>query len=890
MRTITAEQADSWQRLLTSKPWESEQEDPWARLSANGKGSAMANAALAMEIRESNLCLGRDVQGEFEGNAARNRSYEGQDCDGWQSSAWHPGTATSRRARLDAASDDQEPIASCKSNGRAPYQGGQEGRVCGDDCPSSMLLDCGEPAHERPLHGFAYYGGQGTLSDEQPARSYIYVWAAADGKTWGSPSNGRPPGESGGGSRWELSGFCKEFFGSQTAAADFGRRRGQDVYSQSARARADGVKPSYAAIREDDEDVHIPHQCQDDPPGMWTSDNESKPPMLKRGSEYGGSLFLYAGHACNGEIVSKHSALEISWCYTRCYCTVMFFRLQGGACAAITFLGIAPADWDSVLGAVFWHHGLLTVTWVDRSHDCRPREKMHKDSVRAISHSALVYMDWFCDEENMHVNSVHAISKSELVNMAWTYGKCYEGIWYLFRRLLYEQFALHFREYANANSVRVISYWCYQNDVTALYNQIEASCSGQQMPSSGVDTAESEKEDSVRVISESLIKLGNSPFGQSSLRSKLCQLLHQTLSRNVSPTDAICQVGFSAGTDLTLTTLPILLSRPGRSIDCGCWDSKNSIFQSPGERLVQQLAVAVHESLGHGCPRTHIDGDDSSEAQYPGWLLGWAEYFEHLSSSACLSFGATTLGAMLRLLLFGTGLKGGPRNFDPILRMARHCCRGASFAFLFTAWLLPMGAAMPAGAAANLQQMRLSGNLVDTVLEAQMAAFPDDRGRLVEHNFATVDPPNYCHAPPEPGGGAGLGAEEAFEAAIRVMIFQQVDFYTTCRIPIDATAESICNHVASNIIQRPQEFRVTEAKPQLADDVITLCVSPAWWVLTDRAGVIFDHLKLGGQPFIGVVPTTCTLGDLHIAFDRQIPGYAVLPAKCSCAFAKRRNL
>ena len=54
-RAITAEQEDSWQKLLATRPWREVQEDSWADAGAGGKGQATASTALARELRESSM-------------------------------------------------------------------------------------------------------------------------------------------------------------------------------------------------------------------------------------------------------------------------------------------------------------------------------------------------------------------------------------------------------------------------------------------------------------------------------------------------------------------------------------------------------------------------------------------------------------------------------------------------------------------------------------------------------------------------------------------------------------------------------------------------------------------------------------------------------------------
>ena len=238
--------------------------------------------------------------------------------------------------------------------------------------------------------------------------------------------------------------------------------------------------------------------------------------------------------------------------------------------------------------------------------------------------------------------------------------------------------------------------------------------------------------------------------------------------------------------------------------------------------------------------------------------------------SAWLSFFAMTLAAMARPLLFGAKLRGGEKNVDPILRVARSSLKGASFAFLFTAWLLPCALAAPL----ELQNTRrglLGPNLVDELLEAHFAEVASGRQLLLEHTSALAEVPDFFSLPPEPGGAPDTDPPPEQVVAIRVMAFQQMDHYVQMWMTEETAAEDIQRRVATAMLHDYGVFRIYAADPQLPDDVVTVCVTPTWWEATNRVGIIFDQLESGGHPFMSVAPADCCLTDIFVAFGSIPP-------------------
>ena len=102
-------------------------------------------------------------------------------------------------------------------------------------------------------------------------------------------------------------------------------------------------------------------------------------------------------------------------------------------------------------------------------------------------------------------------------------------------------------------------------------------------------------------------------------------------------------------------------------------------------------------------------------------------------------------------------------------------------------------------------------------------------------------------------------------------VYQQKDHYVVMWANRQTTAQEVREFVLSSSLQNPAAFDVTVATPQLSDDVVTVCVTPTWWRDTQRLGVVIDHLEFGGRPFLGVVPETCSLTNVHMAYGSMVP-------------------
>ena len=225
---------------------------------------------------------------------------------------------------------------------------------------------------------------------------------------------------------------------------------------------------------------------------------------------------------------------------------------------------------------------------------------------------------------------------------------------------------------------------------------------------------------------------------------------------------------------------------------------------------------------------------------------------------------------MARLLLFGVKLRGGERNVDPLLRVARFSLKGAPFAFLLTAWLLPCALAAP-HELRNHGSGPLGPDLVDELLEAQFAEVAYGRQLLLEHTSALAEVPDFHCLPPDPGGAPDQDPPPEQVVAIRAMAFQQMDHYLQMWMTEETAVEDIKRRVSTAMLHDYGVFRIHAADPQLPDDIVTVCVTPTWWEATNRVGIAFDQLESGGHPFLSLAPANCCLSDIFVAFGSIPP-------------------
>ena len=298
-------------------------------------------------------------------------------------------------------------------------------------------------------------------------------------------------------------------------------------------------------------------------------------------------------------------------------------------------------------------------------------------------------------------------------------------------------------------------------------------------------------------------------------------------------------------------------------------------FVSPGlpldsglaQRQLQSAAVlyGVHD---HG----EMHDAPLFESLYP-LIFRLLLHLHSLVIPFCHSFAAITLGSLTRLLFFGCSLRGGQRNFDPLLRSARTLCRGASFAFLITAYLMPVVHGAPTGS--GTAHDALSANLVDPILEEYFAHLADERTRCVEHNAAMTASPDFERPPPEPGEQDFVpDVNEVVReccVALRIMMFQRSDYFINMWVCNDTTPEEVRTRVRVALARESGLFSVCEAAPQLPDDVITMVVTPSWWTRVEKVGIVFDQTAVGGEAFVAAVPCSCTLTDVFVAFGSPPP-------------------
>ena len=249
---------------------------------------------------------------------------------------------------------------------------------------------------------------------------------------------------------------------------------------------------------------------------------------------------------------------------------------------------------------------------------------------------------------------------------------------------------------------------------------------------------------------------------------------------------------------------------------------------------------------------------------------------EEIAVSFALSFLMMTTAAALRLYCYATPLKGGRCNADPFLRGSRFVLHGAPIAFLFTAWLLlPTAYAMPpssrteheeqfASLSQRLERLDSVHQLAQTYLDGLLA------NALGEVELDGFDPGLGLEsdADVEPYTGDDRGPQRL---GIRVFLLQRTDHYLLHWTVPGSSPGDILEHIAREVLNEEGDFALHEVCPQLPDDVLTVCVYPAWWANTSFVPAVIDASIVNGTPFMVRLPTRSGARDLLRAYGDVLP-------------------
>ena len=140
-----------------------------------------------------------------------------------------------------------------------------------------------------------------------------------------------------------------------------------------------------------------------------------------------------------------------------------------------------------------------------------------------------------------------------------------------------------------------------------------------------------------------------------------------------------------------------------------------------------------------------------------------------------------------------------------------------------------------------------------------MAALSDERSRLVEHVSELAPDPIFHIEPPEFDEIEEEPEEQ--RVAIRILVFQQIDYYVSLWVANTTTPADIIS-VEAAMLGNQIAYDAYEAEPQLPDDVLTVCIAPRWWEQAGKVPVVLSHNSVYGLPFVGVVPKECSLSDI----------------------------
>ena len=251
------------------------------------------------------------------------------------------------------------------------------------------------------------------------------------------------------------------------------------------------------------------------------------------------------------------------------------------------------------------------------------------------------------------------------------------------------------------------------------------------------------------------------------------------------------------------------------------------------------------------------------------------DYLEESFTAWALSFMAMITAALLRLLFFATGLRGGPTNCDPIVRSGRGVLRGVPFAFVFTAYLLmPAAHGMPHGGTGDGMTAAAEAYARLSAMDLAFQLSQDHTPLLLECTPGDPTPPVYVHDRPEPGVDPFEDPEEPVEqqsVPVRVFTFQRADHYLCTWITPGMRSAEALRDISNIVLEDAGEFAVVAVQPQLPDDVLSTLVFPTWWRLTPDVPVVFDCSATWTRPFMGKVPRNCSLDDMQKAYGSRLP-------------------
>ena len=314
------------------------------------------------------------------------------------------------------------------------------------------------------------------------------------------------------------------------------------------------------------------------------------------------------------------------------------------------------------------------------------------------------------------------------------------------------------------------------------------------------------------------------------------------LAGGCNPHFALCTLGCAGQDDGAVVSCPPLLDG---GIHFGL-PSYNTILSACRRRGFQRTAFAVHQ--------TRLDR----------WLV-WLD--EH-ASGFLLSFLALVTAALMRLLFFGTPLRGGDFNVDPAIRCGRGCLRGASFALLvFGCMASPAlaGPSQPANAMAAPSCLGAVSRMRSFDLAQQLSRRPGDDGVRVVQSAGPVLHLPFSAEGPEGDLGPPEDEDEWRQFTVRVFMFGKADQIVSVWLRIGCSEHDALEAIAGILLIDRAELRISAIRPQPPDDTLDVAITPVWWEDSGLRFFCLDGSEANRPTYLCTVPANCTFDELKCA-------------------------
>ena len=249
----------------------------------------------------------------------------------------------------------------------------------------------------------------------------------------------------------------------------------------------------------------------------------------------------------------------------------------------------------------------------------------------------------------------------------------------------------------------------------------------------------------------------------------------------------------------------------------------------------------------------------------------WLAWMECLATSVSLSWFGLLFAALLRLLCFGMQLKGGERNWDPIVRGGRAVLRGGPMSILIFAAMICSTAGMPNfpdSAPINNEHYHFLRELMLFDRDMQITASMHPAVRPV-HNAseaaAPPDPDNFPFSPTTSNDAESGGSDPWKRMAVRVFMYGRTDFYTSVWIREGSSELAVISAIADGLLLDPDQLRVTVVRPQTPSDTVDVAVTPTWWQEGGITFFILEGSEVSRPTYMCTLPAAPTYADLRAA-------------------------